>query len=81
MKRTTVSLPDDLAAALAREARRRNVPASAIARAALAAHLGMAGDAPRSLPFASVGRGGPSSTARDMEDLIAREWNEPARDR
>jgi Ribbon-helix-helix protein, copG family len=81
MKRTTVSLPDDLAGALEREARRRNVSASAVARDALASHLGLAGDVPRDVPFAAIGRSGRRRTARDMEDLIAREWDAPGRDR
>jgi Arc/MetJ-type ribon-helix-helix transcriptional regulator len=81
MKRTTVSLPDDLAAALAREARRRNRSASEITRDALAAHLGLAGDQPRPVPFAALGRSGHHSTARDMEELLAREWDDDARGR
>lgn len=81
MHRTTVSLPDDLARALAREARRRNVSASEIAREALARQLGLATDKPRELPFAAVGRSGQRHTAREMERLIAREWDDPARDR
>jgi len=81
MKRTTVSLPDDIAGALAREARRRNVSASAIARDALASHLGLVGDKPRPVPFEAVGRSGRRTTARDMEELIGREWDEPARSR
>jgi predicted nucleic acid-binding protein/predicted transcriptional regulator len=58
MKRTTVSLPDDLAAALAREARRRNRSASEITRDALARHLGLTAGVRRELPFAAVGRSG-----------------------
>jgi hypothetical protein len=81
MRRTTVSLPDDLASALTREARRRNTSASAITRDALAAHLGLHSEKPRAIPFAAVGRSGHSTTARDMEQLIQREWDEPARDR
>jgi predicted transcriptional regulator len=81
MQRTTVSLPDDVARALAREARRRNVSASAIARDALASHLGLSAGQPRELPFAAVGRSGQRNTARDMERLIEREWDDPARDR
>jgi predicted transcriptional regulator len=81
MKRTTVSLPDDVAAALAREARRRDVSASAITRDALASHLGLVADKPREVPFAAVGRSGRRRTARDMEKLISREWDEPTRDR
>lgn len=81
MKRTTISLPDDLASALAREAHRANVSASEVTRAALTKHLGMATDRPRELPFAAVGRSGHRRTARDMEELIAREWDEPPRGR
>jgi Arc/MetJ-type ribon-helix-helix transcriptional regulator len=81
MKRTTISLPDALAEALGREARRRNKSASEITRDALAAHLGFTADKPRQLPFAMLGRSGHRSTARDMEELIAREWDDPARGR
>jgi predicted transcriptional regulator len=81
MKRTTISLPDDLASALAREARRRNSSASEIARAALARHLGMVADQPREVPFAALGRSGRHTTARDMEELLAEEWDDEARRR
>ena len=80
MKRTTISLPDDLADALEREARRRALPASAIARDALTDYLGMgrAGEQ-RQLPFAAVDRSGQNTTARDMETLLEREWDMDAR--
>ena len=81
MKRTTVSLPDDLARTLVREAHRRNLSASEITRDALTAHLGLATDKPRDVPFAAVGRSGQQSTARDMEELLAREWDDDARGR
>ena len=42
MKRTTISLPDDLAQALGREARRRHASASEITGEALQAHPGLA---------------------------------------
>ena len=73
MKRTTISIPDDLALAAAREARRRSTSVSEIAREALAAHLGLAGER-RPLPFANLGRSGIRHTARRMEELMAREW-------
>ena len=75
MKRTTITLGDDLAAAVAREARRRGVSASELAREALAAHLGIGGDRPRPLPFASLGRSGHHSTARDFEEILDAEWS------
>jgi Arc/MetJ-type ribon-helix-helix transcriptional regulator len=78
MKRTTVSLTDELAAALERESSRRNTSVSEITRAALAEHLGLAGDEPRELPFAAVGRSGLSTTGRDMEELLDQEWRDPA---
>ena len=80
MKRTTLALSDDLAAALAREARRSNRSASEVAREALARYLGLAPDAARELPFAAVGRSGRNTVGRDMEELLA-EWDDVARDR
>ena len=81
MKRTTVALTDELATALAREARRRGRSASEIAREALARHLGLAAGGPRELPFASLGASGHTTTGRDMEALLDAEWDEPARGR
>ncbi|HET6549214.1 MAG TPA: CopG family transcriptional regulator [Solirubrobacter sp.] len=81
MKRTTVSLPDDLAQALARETRRRNASASEITRDALATYLGFAPGDPRNVPFAALGRSGHRTTARDMEELLADEWDADARGR
>jgi predicted transcriptional regulator len=82
MKRTTISLPDELAAAVDRAARRRRVPVSALARDALAAYLGFDQDGEkRELPFASVGASGERDTARRLEDLLAQEWGEDARGR
>jgi predicted transcriptional regulator len=82
MRRTTISLPDDLADALEREARRRSLPASAIARDALSDYLGFgrAGER-RELPFAALGGSGHHTTARDMEELLEREWAPDARGR
>jgi predicted transcriptional regulator len=76
MKRTTISLSDDLAAAADREARRRDSSVSEVARTALAEHLGLVEGAPRELGFAAVGRSGQRATARDMEQLLEHEWND-----
>ena len=81
MKRTTLSLPDDLAQALTREARRHSTSASAIARDALAKHLHLVPGDARPLPFAALGHSGHNTTGRDMEQLLAREWDEHPRDR
>ena len=74
MKRTTISLPDDLAAALEREAARRRVPVSQVAREALEIRLGRSSGGPRDLPFAALGRSGHRSTARDFEEVLAEEF-------
>jgi predicted transcriptional regulator len=79
MKRTTLSLPDDLAVALDREARRQHTSVSAIARTALKKHLGLEPAGPRELPFAAVGRSGRRSTARDIEKLLETEWDDGPR--
>jgi predicted transcriptional regulator len=80
MKRTTISLPDDLAVALEREARRRALPVSAVARDALARYLGFGEASDRKkLPFAAIGGSGRNTTARDMEELLHAEWNERPR--
>lgn len=82
MRRTTISLPDDLADALDRESRRRAQPASAIARDALSQYLGVGRSGERrELPFADLGHSGQRTTARDMEELLEREWISDARDR
>jgi hypothetical protein len=74
MKRTTVSLPDDLAQALEREAGRRQTSVSAVAREALSDHLGFGAGGPRELPFGALGRSGHHTTGRDMEQLLESEW-------
>ena len=76
MKRTTISLPDDLAQALDREARRRHASASEVTRTALAQHLGLVQGKPRELAFANLGHSGHHTTARDMEELLEQEWND-----
>jgi len=74
MKRTTISLPDNLAAALNREARRRRVPVSQIAREAIEARLGRSARGGRRLPFVGLGRSGYRTTARDVDKILEAEW-------
>jgi predicted transcriptional regulator len=82
MRRTTISLPDELADALEREARRRALPASAIARDALSHYLGLGHSGERrELPFAALGRSGHRTTGRNMEELLDQEWSQDARSR
>ncbi len=69
MTRTTITLPDDLASALKREARRRHTSVSAVAREALAERLGLNG-ATREVPFAALGRSTDGRTARESEEIL-----------
>lgn len=78
MTRTTVSLPDDLATLLAREARRRETSVSAIVRRAVESFLGSAAER-RDLPFAAVGRSGRRHTARNAEKILTAEWGHARR--
>jgi predicted transcriptional regulator len=75
MKRTTISLPDDMAKALDREARRRGTSVSAIAREALADRLHLRAGEVRELPFVALGRSGRHDTARRAEEILAEEWD------
>lgn len=75
MKRTTISLSDDLARALEREARRQGASVSAIAREALAERLRLPTDGERELPFAALGHSGERETARRAEEIFAAEWD------
>jgi len=70
MKRTTVSLPEDLARVVQLESRRRGVSISAIAREALAARF----KPPSKVPFAAVGRSGDATGADRAEELLAATW-------
>ncbi|HEV7215037.1 MAG TPA: CopG family transcriptional regulator [Chloroflexota bacterium] len=74
MKRTTISLPDDLAACLEHEAQRSGTSASHVTRQALSAYLGLEGDKPRRLAFAALGSSGFKHTARDVEKILTAEW-------
>ena len=72
MKRITISLPDDLAARIEREATRRRTSVSDVLRTAAVDQLGL--NKPRELPFANLGYSQHTNTAADMEELLAREW-------
>ena len=78
MMRITVSLPEDLATLLAREARRRETSVSDIVRRAVEAFLGSPSER-RELPFAALGRSGRRHTARDAEKILTAEWGHARR--
>lgn len=70
MKRTTISLPDDLAVVVERESRRRGVSISALAREALAERL----QGHHEVPFGAVGRSGDPTGSERIDDLLAAAW-------
>jgi predicted transcriptional regulator len=75
MRRTTISLPDDLAAALDREARRRRVPVSQVAREAIEAWLGLSDESPREIPFIGAAESHDSTwSAADLDEFLAQTW-------
>jgi predicted transcriptional regulator len=78
MTRTTITLPDELAVLLAREARRRSTSVSEVVRSAVASHLGV-GQQERRLAFVAVGRSGRRDTARNAERILSREWGRAGR--
>lgn len=75
MKRTTISLPDDVAAALEREARRRRAPVSQVAREAIEARLGLSDEAPREISFIGAAESrDPAWPAANVDEYIERHW-------
>lgn len=81
MKRTTISLPDGLASALEREARRSGMSASQIVREALEARLGPAGRASALRSIVGLGRSGYTDTSERMEEILREAWGNPNFDR
>lgn len=79
MTRITISLPEDLAAILGREAHRLSEPVSAVVRRALRAYLEGAEAPPAKLLFVGLGRSGRRHTARDAEKILSREWRRDRR--
>ena len=76
MKRITISLPDDLAAALERESRRERASVSEIVRKAIEARLRPLPivDGKRQIPFAALGRSGYTDTSERIDEILAEEW-------
>ena len=74
MKRTTISLPDELAAALEREARRCGVPVSQVAREAIETRLGITDNVLKKIPFARLFRSEHTTTSEDVDDILADAW-------
>ena len=74
MRRTTILLDDDLADQLDYERRRRNQSTTAIVREALTEYLAGGKPKPARPGFIGLGRSGYRNTARNVDDILAREW-------
>lgn len=72
MTRLTISVPDELAEYVEREAKRRGRSVSAFVREAILDKV--ASTERRRLQFIGLGRSGRRHTARDAEEILESEW-------
>lgn len=81
MKRTTISLPDDLGSELEREAHRRRTSQSEVVRDALRDRFGLNGGK-RHIGFAAIGASsGDGRIAANADEILAEIYEERARRR
>ncbi len=72
MKRITVSLPDDLAARVEREAHRNRTSGSEVVRQSLVRRLGRVTErGKRHIPFAGLFASGHTDTSERVDELLA----------
>lgn len=82
MKRTTVTLPEDLVELVGDEARRRRTSVSAVVRQLITEGLVGSAERPREIPWAAIVDDPEAPPARDLESVLARDWPDAvARDR
>jgi hypothetical protein len=76
MKRITISLPEDLAAALERESQRERTSVSDIARKAIEAHLQPfpVVNGRRQIPFIGIGRSEYTDISERIDEILAEDW-------
>lgn len=76
MQRATISLPDDLAEALARESVRRRLSVSKLVRdAVIEKYLFAADSERRELPFFAAGDSGQADISERAEEILHDEWS------
>lgn len=82
MKRATITLPDDLADLVDREARRRQTSFSEVVRQYILLGLSGAGEKPREIPWAGLFQDPDMIPAERMDEELAARWaDDLARDR
>ena len=74
MKRTTITLPDELAEILTREARRRDTSVSAIVRTLVEEGLELTGESPRPIPWEALFDDPEMVPARRVDEELERHW-------
>ena len=74
MKRTTVTLPDELADHLAREARRRETSVSGVVRQLILDGLGGTSERPREIPWAAMVDDPRMVGGEEIEKALAEHW-------
>lgn len=72
MKRTSISLPDDLAALVDREAARRGTSVSEVVRLSLVAQL--RGRESRDIPWAGLVEDRAAAPARELDESLTESW-------
>lgn len=74
MKRTTISWPEEIADAVAREARRRRTSVSEVVREIIDEHFGVSCRRPREISFAAVGASSEGDISERFDEILAKEW-------
>ncbi len=75
MKRTTITLPDQVAAAVEREAHQYGISMSEVVRKALAKALDLDDSKPSPPRFSNLGHSGYTDTAQRAEEILATHWH------
>ena len=74
MKRTTITLPDEMAELVAREAQRRRTSVSEVIRTLLAEGLGGSDEKPREIPWAGLFSDPEMPAAVRVDEALADRW-------
>jgi Arc/MetJ-type ribon-helix-helix transcriptional regulator len=74
MKRTTISLPEDLSELLDDEARRRRTSVSAVVRQLITEGLVGSTERPREIPWAGILDDPEAPPASELEEFLKQEW-------
>ncbi len=74
MKRTTITMPDELADLVAREARRRDTSVSGLVRSLVERGLNLSSEAPRVIPWAGMFDDPEAPAAARLDDEVKKHW-------